>query len=171
MHFFLGSLVRVDNAVLSKALVTVGVPYVVAQPGRLAAPVDGFIGLPGVRAAASEAECLETHGLERHVARENYQIGPRDLLAVLLLDGPEQAAGLVQADVVRPAVEGCKTLLTLFRVKSASIHTVRRSRTNLPGAATAVKDAVGARAVPGHADEEAPVVAKIGGATTLASQS
>ncbi len=31
------------------------------------------------------------------------QVGPRDLLAVLLLDRPEQAARLVDVDVVRPA--------------------------------------------------------------------
>ena len=108
------------------------------------APVHVVVGLPHVGAAAAEAEGLEAHGLERDVAGEDHEVGPGDLAAVLLLDRPEQAARLVEADVVRPAVERREALLAAA------------------AAAAAVADAVGAGAVPGHADEEATVVAEVG---------
>src|SRR5664280_2817256 len=57
------------------------------------------------------------------------------LLPYIFLDGPEQTARLVQVAVVGPAVEGGEALLATA------------------GTATAVADAVGARAVPRHADE------------------
>ena len=65
-------------------------------------------------------------------------------LAILLLDRPQQAPCLVQVHVVRPAVE--------------------RGEALLPAAAAAatILDAIGARAVPCHADEQAAVVAEIG---------
>ena len=72
------------------------------------------------------------------------EVGPGDLAAVLLLDRPEEAARLVEADVVGPAVERREALLAAAR------------------AAAAVTDAIGAGAVPGHADEEAAVVAEVG---------
>ncbi len=115
----------------------------VLQPLALGAPVDVLIRLPDVGAAAAEAEGLEAHRLQRDVAGEDHQVGPGDLPAVLLLDRPEQAARLVQADVVRPAVERREALLA-------------------PAAtAAAVKGPVRAGAVPGHADEERPVVTEV----------
>src|SRR5207302_9616468 len=115
----------------------------VAEPGVLRAPVD-VLGLPHVLPAAAEAEGLESHRLKRAVAREDHQVGPGDLPAVLLLDRPEQPARLVEARVVRPAVQGREALLAG------------------PCTATAVLDAVGARAVPGHPDEQRAVVAVVG---------
>ena len=103
--------------------------------GLLGPPVDVLIRLPDVLATAAEAEGLEAHRFERDVAGEDQQVGPRDLTAVLLLDRPEQATRLVQVDVVRPAVERREALLAA------------------PAAAAAVADAVGAGAVPRHADE------------------
>ena len=116
----------------------------VAQPGVFAAPVDVLLGLPDVRAAAAEAEGLEAHRLQRAVAGQDHEIGPGDLVPVLLLDGPEQAARLVQVAVVGPAVDRREAL-----VAGAA-------------AAAAVGGAVGAGAVPGHADEQAAVVAPVG---------
>ena len=78
-----------------------------------------------------------------HGAGKDQQVGPGDILAVLLLDRPEQAARLVDVDVVGPAVEGCEALLAP------------------PGAAAAVAGAVGARGVPGHTDELRAVVAEV----------
>jgi hypothetical protein len=49
---------------------------------------------------------------ERTIASEEDQISPRDLAAVLLLDGPQQATSLVKRDVIGPAVEGSETLLS-----------------------------------------------------------
>src|SRR5262249_13147888 len=117
---------------------------VAAEPRRLAAPVDVLVRFPRVGAAAREAEGLEAHCLERDVAREDHQVGPGELPAVFALDRPEKAARLVEADVVGPAVERGEALLA-------------------PAAAAApVAGAVGAGAVPGHADEERAVMAKVG---------
>src|SRR5665811_2022901 len=113
----------------------------VSQPGVLRAPVDVLLGFPDVLAPAPETEGLEAHRLQRDVAGEDHQVGPGDLPAVLLLDRPQQPARLVEVPVVGPAVEGREAL-----------HAVSC-------ASTAVADAVGARAVPGHPDEERPVVA------------
>ncbi len=115
----------------------------VREPRALGAPVH-VIGLPHVLAAAPEAEGREAHRLQGAVAREDDQVRPRDPAAVLLLDRPQQPARLVEVHVVRPAVERCEPLLAA-------------------GAAAApVADPVRARAVPGHPDEQAPVVAEVG---------
>ena len=94
--------------------------------------------------AEAEAEGLKAHRLQRDVAGEDQQVGPGDLLAVLLLDRPEQPAGLVEVGVVRPAVERGEALRALA------------------AAAAAVLDPVGARGVPGQPDEQAAVVAVVG---------
>jgi hypothetical protein len=59
------------------------------------------------------------------------------------LHGPQQSPGLVEVGVVGPAVERLEALLAA------------------PGAAASVADAVGAGAVPGHADEQRSVVAPV----------
>ena len=69
-----------------------------------------------------------------HVAGEDHQVGPRDLVAVLLLDRPQQATGLVEVAVVGPAVQRREALLAAI------------------GAAAAVAGAVGPGTVPGHAE-------------------
>src|SRR5262249_25635403 len=107
----------------------------VPQPCALGTPVELF-GLPNVGTAAAETERLEAHRVERDVAGKNHQIGPGDFPAVLLLDRPQQPARLVEVRVVRPRVERCETLLAGA------------------GAAAAVGDAVGARAVHRHADHQ-----------------
>src|SRR5262249_38767049 len=103
-----------------------------------------LFGLPDVGATAGEAERLKAHRLQRDVAREDHKIGPGDFPPVFLLDRPQQPARLVEVRVIRPAVERREALLAGSR------------------AAAAVGDAVRARAVPCHADEEAPVMAKVG---------
>ncbi len=119
-----------------------GVPLV-PQPLVLGAPVD-LIRLPDVRTSAGEPEGLETHRFQRDVAREDHEVGPGELPAVLLLDRPQQSARLVEVPVVGPAVEGRETLLAG------------------PAAAAAVGDSVRTGAVPGHADEQRSVVAEVG---------
>ncbi len=116
----------------------------VPEPLGLRAPVDVLLGLPDVLASSGEAERPQPHRLDRAVAREDHQVGPGDLAAVLLLDRPEQPARLVEVGVVGPAVER------------------REAQRARAGAAAAVADAVGAGAVPRHADEERPVVAVVG---------
>ena len=139
--------VDVDQAHLDRGqwvleLAVTGVALVV-QPGGLGAPVDVVVRLPDILATAAEAEGLKAHRLQGNVAGEDHQVPPRDLLAVLLLDRPQQPAGLVQADVVRPAVQRREALLAG------------------PGAAPAVADPVGAREVPRHTDHQRAVVAEV----------
>src|SRR4029453_12251911 len=81
----------------------------VSKPRVLSAPED-FVGLPAVLSPEAEAERLEAHRLISTVAGEDDQVGPGDLVAVLLLDRPEQPARLVEARVIGPAVEGSKAL-------------------------------------------------------------
>ena len=118
---------------------------IATEPGNFGAPVDVVIWFPNVGASAAEAEGFEAHRFERDVAGEDHEVGPRNLAAVFLLDGPEEAAGFVEADVIGPAVERGEALLTAT------------------AAAAAIAGAVGAGGVPGHADEERAVVAEVGG--------
>ena len=120
-----------------------GVVTLIVEPLLLGAPV-GLVGLPHVGAPEGETEGSEPHRLEGAVAGEDHQVGPREVAAVLLLHRPQEPARLVQVAVVGPAVEGGEAL-----VAGAA-------------AAAAVADAVGAGGVPGHADEEGPVVAVVG---------
>jgi hypothetical protein len=116
----------------------------VAEPFLLNAPVDVLLGLESVLASAAEAERLQSHRLDRGVAGENHEVGPRELLAILRLDRPEQPSRLVEIAVVRPAVEGCEAL----RARRRTAASVRR--------------AIGARAVPRHANEQRAVVSPVG---------
>ena len=107
------------------------------------APIDVLVRLPDVLATAAETEGLEAHRFERDVAGEDHQVGPGNLAAIFLLDRPKEPARLVQADVVRPAVERREALLAPA------------------AAAAAVADAVRAGAVPRHANEQRAVVAEV----------
>ncbi|MNZ63419.1 hypothetical protein D3C78_815650 [compost metagenome] len=119
------------------------VTRVTAQPFAFRTPVNVFVRFPDIRASTGKTKRLEAHGFQGDVAGEDDQVGPGDLVAVLLLDRPEQPAGLVEADVVRPAVERCKALLAGT------------------GAAPAVTGAIGACGVPGHADKERSIVTEV----------
>src|SRR5262249_47577296 len=66
----------------------------ITEPRALGSPGDVFFGLPNVGTSTRKAKGLEAHGLERDVAGEYHQVAPRELLAVLLLDRPKQAARL-----------------------------------------------------------------------------
>src|SRR6185369_15220173 len=114
----------------------------VTEPGVFRAPIE-LLGFPGIGAATGKPERLEAHRFQRDVAGEDVEIGPGELAAVFLLDRPEQPACLVEVRVVRPGIERRETLLPAA------------------GAAAAVRHAIGAGAVPGHADEEAAVMAEI----------
>ena len=121
-----------------------GVTGVGAQPGVLGTPVDVLIGLPTVLAAEGEAERLEAHRVHGVVTGKDHQIRPRQALAVLLLDRPQQPARLVQAGVIRPAAD-----------RREALHTGT-------GATAAILHPVSARRVPRHPHEERTVVAVVG---------
>src|SRR5262249_14838524 len=114
----------------------------VSKPRVLGAPED-LVGLPAILPPKAKAERLEAHRLISTVAGEDDQIGPGDLVAVLLLDRPEQPARLVEVCVARPTVEGRKAL-----------HAAAAT-------APAVGNAVRARGMPRHPDEERAVVAVV----------
>ena len=116
----------------------------VRQPLAFGTPVDVLGRLPDILAPAAETERLEAHRFEGDVAGEDHQVGPGDFPAVFLFDRPQQPARLVEARVVRPAVERREALLAGS------------------GAAATVADAVGACAVPSHPDEQPPVMAEVG---------
>ena len=122
----------------------------IGQPFGLGAPVDILLGLPHIDAAAREAMRLAAHAFDRDIAGQHHQIGPGQRLPVFLLDRPEQAARLVEVDVIGPGIERCEALRTGGRP------------------AAPIRRAIGARTVPGHADEERPVMAVIGGPPVLA---
>ena len=138
--------VHVDKAHLHGAQRTLQLAVasvaLVRQELAFRAPVH-FIGLPVVCTAAGEAEGLEAHGFERHVAGEHHQVAPGECAAILLLDGPHEATRLVEVGVVRPAVQRLEAQLPAI------------------GTTTAVERAVGAGAVPRHADEERAIVAVV----------
>ncbi len=144
--------VHVDQAHLHGAQgpgeLAIAAVALVPEPGVLGAPEE-VLGLPHVGASEAEAEGLEAHRLHGHVAGEHHQVGPRDLLAVLLLERPQQPARLVEVGVVGPAVEGREALLPFA------------------AAAAPVGGAVGARRVPGEADEEGAVVTVVRGPPVL----
>ena len=108
-------------------------------------PVNILFRLPEVGASASKSKGLEAHGFEGHIADQNKEVGPRELFAVLLLDGPKQHSRFVEVAVVGPAVQGGKTMRT-------------RS-----GSAPSVCDAVGSGGVPGEPNKEGTVVSVVGG--------
>src|SRR5262245_49482362 len=119
-----------------------GVAFV-SEPCVLRTPED-LIGLPAVLTPKAEAEGFEAHGLISTVAGENDQVGPGDLVAVLLFHWPEQPPRLVEARVIGPTVERGKAL-----------HAAAAT-------APAIGDAVRACRMPCHPDEERPVVAVVG---------
>src|SRR5208337_4297773 len=108
-----------------------------------------FFRLPDVLAPTAKTEGLESHRLQSDVTGEDHQVGPGYFPAVLLLDRPEQPACLVEAHVVRPAIEGRKSL---------------RSGTR---AASTIGDTVRAGAMPRHTDEERPIMAVVRGPPVL----
>ena len=120
-----------------------GVADVAFQPGRLATPIDILIRFPGVLATARETKRLKAHRLERHVPGQDHEVGPRNFTAILLLDRPEKPPRLVEAHIVRPAIDRGEALLSAT------------------AAAATVLNTVGAGTVPRHANEQRAVVAEI----------
>ena len=115
----------------------------VAEPRVLRTPED-LLRLPRCRdgrrrSRTSAAPSTRSRTLPANTIRSAHETW----LAVLLLDRPQQPAGLVQADVVGPAVERGEALRALA------------------AAAAAVGDAVRAGGVPRHADEQRAVVAVV----------
>ena len=106
--------------------------------------------MPNVFAAKGKAVGFEAHGLVGHIAREDDQVGPAEAVAVLLFDGPQQAACFVEVDVVRPRVEWRKAL-------------VARATTT-----TAIGNTVRACGMPRHAHHQTSVVTPVGRPPVLA---
>ena len=116
-------------------------PFV--HPLLLRSPIDIGLGLIDILATAAEAEHRSAHRFDGDITGQDEQIGPADMLAIFLLDRPEQATRLVEIAVVGPAVE--------------------RSEALLPARSTAatVAGPVGACCMPCHADEEGTIMSVI----------
>ncbi len=121
----------------------------VTKPLRFRAPIDVVFRFPDIFAATGKSEGFEAHGFQCAVAGEDHQIGPGQTFAVFLFDRPKQTSRLVEIAVVRPAVYRSKAL-----VAGA-------------GTATTIRNAIGAGAMPGHADEQAAVMSPVGGPPVL----
>ena len=63
-------------------------PVTGGQPFPFRTPVNVFLGLENVLTAAGETKGLEAHGLKGHVASQDKQVGPGQLVAILLFDRP-----------------------------------------------------------------------------------
>ena len=113
------------------------------QPNFLGAPVDILLGMPDIGAAEPESESLQAHRFIGDIAGQDDQVGPAELVAVLLLDRPEQTARLVQAHIVWPGVQRRETL-------------VARA-----AAAATIGDAIRSGSVPGHADHQPAVMTPV----------
>ena len=121
----------------------------VVQPFSLRPPVNVLFWFPHIGAATGKAKRFETHAFEGHIASQNHQVRPRDLAAILLLDGPQQTTSLVQVGVVWPAVERSK------------------AKHSCPCTTATVTDPVGACTVPCHANEEWTIVPPVCGPPLL----
>ena len=115
----------------------------VSQPFGFITPVNIQIRFPNVFAAGPEAKSTEAGIFQRHVARQHIEVGPGDFLTVFLFYRPQQATGLIEADVIRPGVERSETLLTAS------------------GAAATVNGAVGTGAVPCHTNKQPDIAAPV----------
>ena len=99
--------------------------------------------MPDILPAKGKTEGLQPHGFIGDGARVGNQVRPAELVAVFLLDRPKQTARLVQVDVIWPGVDGCKSLVTGT------------------GATAAIRDPIGTRRMPGHADHQTAVVTPV----------
>ena len=100
----------------------------IVQPYIFNAPIDVFFWLPRISAAKAEAEGFETHGLHADVASQDKQVSPRNRIAVFLFQRPKQTTTFVEVAIVRPAVEGCETLLARACTATAIACAVCASR-------------------------------------------
>ena len=95
---------------------------------RFQNPADVVLSRPDIGTTASKAGCLKAHRLKRHISSKDHEIGPENLLAILLLDGPEQATRRVKIAVVRPTVERSKSLNTVRSASATTYKVTNRSK-------------------------------------------
>src|SRR6185295_8485761 len=86
---------------------------------------EELLWLPRICTATTKTKRLEAHRLEGDVADKNKKIGPGNLATILLFDGPQEPARLVEVGVVRPTVERCEALLATSRAAAAIRNTIR----------------------------------------------
>ena len=91
-----------------------------------------------------KTERFESHRLQGTVASEDHQVGPRDFLPIFLFDRPKQYGALSRFALSGQLLIGANRWLPV------------------PAPAATVTDAVRACAVPGHPDEERPIVTVVG---------
>ena len=117
----------------------------VAKPVGFNTPVNIFFRGPNIFTATAEPKGFAAHRFDRDITGQDQQVSPADVVAIFLLDRPQQAPRLVKISIIRPAVQRGKTLGT-----SAA-------------APTAVTATVGPGGVPCHTNEKRTIVTIIGG--------
>ncbi len=115
----------------------------ITQPFAFRTPENIFLWFPNVGSSTSETEGLKAHRFKCDVAGQHHQVGPRKLLAILLLDRPQQTTCLVKVSVIGPTVQRRETLCPIA------------------GPTTTVRNAIGTGAVPRHTNEQGAVVAVV----------
>ena len=121
----------------------------VSQPGFFITPVYVEIRFPDIFTTSTKAEGAEAGVFQRHVTREDKQVGPGNFLAIFLLDWPQQTTRFIKAYVVRPGVQWCKTLLSATR------------------ATASIDGAIGPCTVPCHADKQSSIGSPVSGPPRL----
>ena len=99
----------------------------VTEPLVLRAPVRR-IRFPHISATAAETKRCESHRLKRNVACEQHEIRPRNVLAILLLNRPQQTPRFVEIYVVGPTVQRRESLHARTTTAATITHAIR-SRT------------------------------------------
>ena len=114
-----------------------------SKPFAFRTPIDVFFRAPDILTPKPEPEGLQAHRLVGHRTGKDDQVGPRQSVAILPLDGPKQAARLVEACIVRPGVQRRET-------------DVARSATT-----AAILGPVGPGRVPGKPDHQTTIMAPV----------
>ena len=97
----------------------------VSQPLTFRPPINILLRLPHIRPPTRKPEGLKSHRLQRHVPGQHHQVRPGNLVAILLLDRPQQPPRLVQIAIVRPAVQRRKPQRPKPRSPATIRHPIR----------------------------------------------
>ena len=112
----------------------------VSQPLTLRPPINILLRLPHICTPTRKPEGLKSHRLQRHIPGQHHQIRPRDLIAILLLDRPQQPPRLIQIAIVRPTIQR------------------RKPQRPKPRSPTSISHPIRPRTVPRHPNKERTVV-------------
>ena len=120
------------------------------QPLLFRTPINVLFRMPDIFTTKAEPKGFESHRFISHIASQDHQICPANLVAVFFLDRPEQSTCFIKVGVIRPGVQGGKPLITGT------------------SATTSICRAISTRRVPGHTDHETTIMTPVSRPPTLA---